>query len=97
MDLVIGVEPAQFSAHAAGLDTLIRVELGAILPGWLDRIVPAMGGLGTVHRVEHEGHLQQLDLYLAPSDRVPGVAGLTRGFLVHTRPDRAWTCSSTIG
>ncbi|MGH3754722.1 MAG: hypothetical protein ACRDRP_18900 [Pseudonocardiaceae bacterium] len=86
VDLVIGVQPSRYTAYASALDTLVRVELGAILPGWLDRIVPSMGGLGSVHLVEHCGHLQQLDLYLAPADRVFDIADLTRGYIIYTAP-----------
>ncbi|WP_214107279.1 hypothetical protein [Acrocarpospora catenulata] len=89
VDLVVGVQPSRFSAYAAVLDAVVRVELGAILPGWPDRIVPAMGGLGSVHLLEHQGHLQQLDLYLAPADRIPAIAGLARGVLVYSNSDAA--------
>lgn len=89
VDLVIGVQPSRYGAYASALDTLVRIELGAILPGWLDRIVPSMGGLGSVHLVEHRGHLQQLDLYLAPAARVVDIADLTRGYIVYTAPGAA--------
>lgn len=89
VDLVIGVQLSRYSLYVSALDTLVRVELGAILPGWLDRIVPSMGGLGSVHLVEHHGHLQQLDLYLAPADRVSDIADLTCGYIVYAAPGAA--------
>jgi predicted nucleotidyltransferase len=89
VDLVVGVTPAAFTAFVSVHDALAATELGAIMPGWPDKIVPRMGGLGYVHLIEHEGKLYQLDLYLAPSDQIDTITTLTRGHIVYTSPHTA--------
>ena len=73
VDLVVGVSDAAFPAFAAALDDLMTVKAGALLPGWRDSIVADLGGLGFVFLVPHDGKLQQIDLYLAPSSRIPAI------------------------
>ncbi|MCC5580112.1 hypothetical protein IMZ11_31255 [Microtetraspora sp. AC03309] len=87
VDLVIGITPSAYADFVAVHDALAATELGAIVPGWLDTIVPRMGGLGYVHLIEHAGRLYQLDLYLAPADRLTSIAAFTSGSIVYTNPD----------
>ncbi|MEV6325986.1 nucleotidyltransferase domain-containing protein [Nocardia sp. NPDC051787] len=67
VDFVVGVKDSLFDEFVSVLDPLITTGLGGILPGWRDTIVGNMGGLGYVYLVGWAGHLQQLDLYLAPA------------------------------
>ncbi|MCM2579738.1 hypothetical protein [Streptomyces meridianus] len=71
LDFVVGVHDAQFPAFVEALDDLMSVEAGALLPGWRDTIVAALGGVGMVFLVPDEGHLHQIDLYLVPASRIP--------------------------
>ncbi len=73
IDFVVGVQDGALPAFASALNDLMRIEAGALLPGWPDSIVADLGGLGTVFLVPYEGKLQQIDLYLAPSSTIPGV------------------------
>lgn len=86
VDLVIGVEDSRFAAFVAAHDVLMQTELGSVLPGWRDRIVGDMGGVGFVHLVPWQGRLQQVDLYLAPSSRIGRLQTLTRARAVLVRP-----------
>ncbi|MEV7970003.1 hypothetical protein AB0O34_29060 [Sphaerisporangium sp. NPDC088356] len=86
VDLVIGVHAPTFSEFVGAHHALAATQLGAILPGWSDTIVPSMGGLGYVHLIEHDGKLCQLDLYLAPADRIDHIAAVTRGRAIYTAP-----------
>jgi len=86
VDLVIGVRGSQFASLAAVHDVLMQTELGSVLPGWRDRIVGDMGGVGFVHLVPWQGRLQQVDLYLAPSIRMDRLQALTRARAVLARP-----------
>ncbi|GII79117.1 hypothetical protein Sru01_40990 [Sphaerisporangium rufum] len=88
VDLVVGVAPTAFEEFVTVHDALASTTLGAIMPGWPDTIVPRMGGLGYVHLIEHDGRLYQLDLYLAPTDKIAAITKLTRGHLVY-RNDKA--------
>lgn len=74
VDFVVAVRDSSFPQFVRVLDALMSTELGSIMPGWRDTIVGAMGGIGYVHLVNWDGHLQQVDLYLIPTsmvDRVP--------------------------
>ncbi|GAA4182609.1 hypothetical protein GCM10022252_08780 [Streptosporangium oxazolinicum] len=86
VDLVVGIAPSAFAEFVTVLDALAVAELGALMPGWPDRIVPRMGGLGYVHLVEDSGKLYQLDLYLAPSDKIDEITAFTRGHIIYTAP-----------
>ncbi|WP_329427010.1 hypothetical protein OG339_42830 [Streptosporangium sp. NBC_01495] len=86
VDLVVGVAPSAFAEFVNMLDALAVTEFGAIMPGWPDRIVPRMGGLGYVHLIEADGKLHQLDLYVAPSDRIDDITASTRGHIIYTTP-----------
>ncbi|HSZ31115.1 MAG TPA: hypothetical protein VK784_15335, partial [Pseudonocardiaceae bacterium] len=70
VDLVVGIREADYGDFVAACDALVASELGQILPGWPDTIVPDFGGLGYVHLIQHAQMLYQLDLYLAPSCRI---------------------------
>ncbi|WP_347591741.1 hypothetical protein [Acrocarpospora sp. B8E8] len=86
VDLVVGITPSLFPGFVAVHDALAIADLGAIAPGWLDRIVPRMGGLGYVHLIEHGERLYQIDLYLAPADRIANIAAFTSGSVVYSAP-----------
>lgn len=83
VDLVVGINEDQFAQFVAAQDAIITTEFGAIFPGWPDKIVSRMGGLGYVHLIEHEGKLYQLDLYLAPARRISEIKTFARGHLIH--------------
>lgn len=89
VDLVVGIRESRFAEFVTAHDALVATELGGILPGWPDSIVPAMGGLGYVHLIEHGGRLHQLDLYLAPSKAIGDIATFTRGDIIYTAPAAA--------
>jgi predicted nucleotidyltransferase len=91
VDLVVGIDPEAYIEFVTTHDALSATQLGAIMPGWFDTIVPRMGGLGYVHLIEHDGKLYQLDLYLAPSDQIPHIAAFTRGQVIYTAPHAADT------
>ncbi|QMU74596.1 hypothetical protein GXW83_01155 [Streptacidiphilus sp. PB12-B1b] len=71
VDFVAGIDDAQLPAFVSALDDLMSIEAGALLPGWRDTIVADLGGVGTVFLIPYEGRLHQIDLYLAPSSRIP--------------------------
>ncbi|WP_329089681.1 hypothetical protein [Streptosporangium sp. NBC_01469] len=73
VDFVLGVHDGALTAFATALDDLMTIEGGALLPGWRDSIVMDLGGVGFVFLVQHEGKLQQVDLYLAPTSQVPAI------------------------
>lgn len=75
VDFVVGVGDAALPAFAGALDDLMTVKAGALLPGWRDSIVADLGGLGFVFLVPHDGKLQQIDLYLAPTSKIPAIRG----------------------
>jgi hypothetical protein len=70
VDFVVGVHDRDLPAFTAALEDLMTVAGGALLPGWRDTIVADLGGIGFVFLVQHEGRLQQVDLYLAPASQV---------------------------
>ncbi|MCX4554437.1 hypothetical protein OG204_35510 (plasmid) [Streptomyces sp. NBC_01387] len=71
VDFVVGVKDAALPAFATGLNDLMTVAAGALLPGWPDSIVTDLGGLGFVFLIPYDGKLQQVDLYLAPASAIP--------------------------
>ncbi|WP_089100517.1 hypothetical protein [Streptomyces hyaluromycini] len=71
VDFVVGVQDAELPAFVEALDDLMSIEAGALLPGWRDTIVADLGGVGMVFLVPDDGHLHQIDLYLAPAARIP--------------------------
>ncbi len=73
VDFIVGVEDGRFGEFVSVLDALVSAELGGILPGWRDTIVGDMGGLGYVYLVCWAGHLQQVDLYILPANKVTAV------------------------
>jgi len=86
VDLVVGIREADYGDFVAACDALVASELGQILPGWPDTIVPDFGGLGYVHLIQHAQMLYQLDLYLAPSCRIEEITTRTRGRLLYAAP-----------
>lgn len=94
VDLVVGVEDRSFAKFVAIHDALIQTEMGSVLPGWRDRIVGDMGGVGFVHLVAWGDELQQIDLYFAPSSRIGALEARTGARPVFERtPETA--CSET--
>ncbi|QNP72195.1 hypothetical protein IAG44_24120 [Streptomyces roseirectus] len=78
VDFVVGVHDRDLPVFISALDDLMTVAGGALLPGWRDTIVADLGGAGFVYLVQHEGKLQQVDLYLVPASRI-AVLGRTVG------------------
>lgn len=73
VDFLVGVHDRDLPAFTTALDDLMTVAGGALLPGWRDTIVADLGGIGFVFLVQHEGRLQQVDLYLAPASQITSV------------------------
>jgi predicted nucleotidyltransferase len=88
VDLVIGVLEVGLEPFLSSLDTLVRTELGALLPGWRDSLVSDMGGRGYVYLIPAMETLYELDLYVIPQHQVPAM--LERGAAIVYR--RAETC-----
>jgi len=89
VDFVVGVEDSQFEEFISVLDALVTTDLGGILPGWQDTIVGSMGGLGYVYLIGWSGHLQQLDLYVAPASAISRVQERTACQPIFTRDPAA--------
>ena len=70
VDLVVGVEDPSLPTMVTAQDTLLQVELGSVLPGWRDRLVGDLGGVGFVHLVPWDGRLQQVDVYFVAASAV---------------------------
>ncbi len=65
-DVAIVVEDAVFGDYLRVLDDLM-LTFGAVLPGWVDKIVPDFGGTGLVYLVRaQDGQVYQVDIYVAP-------------------------------
>jgi hypothetical protein len=88
VDLVVGVADERFGELVAIMDSLMRTEMGSVLPGWRDSIVADMAGVGFVYLLARGTGLQQVDLYLAPQSTVPVVQARTGAALVFERPGR---------
>lgn len=73
VDFLVGVHDGALPAFTTALNDLMTVAAGALLPGWRDTIVTDLGGIGFVFLVQHEGKMQQVDLYLAPASQVPAI------------------------
>jgi hypothetical protein len=73
VDFVVGVHDAQLPSFVDALNALMSIEAGALLPGWRDTIVADLGGVGLVFLVPDDGRLHQIDLYLVPASRIPGL------------------------
>ncbi len=73
VDFVVGLNDEALPSFVTALDDLMAIETGALLPGWRDSIVADLGGIGFVFLVPHDGKLQQIDLYVCPSSKIPGV------------------------
>ncbi|WP_030669905.1 nucleotidyltransferase domain-containing protein [Streptomyces sp. NRRL B-1347] len=86
VDFLVGVHDGALPAFAAALDDLMTVAAGALLPGWRDTIVADLGGIGYVFLVQHEGVMQQVDLYLAPASRIPMIRREVAGKVLLERP-----------
>ncbi|MER5783974.1 hypothetical protein ABT104_20000 [Streptomyces mobaraensis] len=93
VDFVVGVHDARMPAFAAALDDLMTVAAGALLPGWRDSIVADLGGIGFVFLVQHEGKLQQVDLYLAPASQMLAIRRTVAGKVLLERPTGTITAS----
>lgn len=87
VDLVVGIREEVYAPFVEAHDALVAAQLGQLLPGWADTIVPDLGGLGFVHLLIHQDMLYQLDLYLAPAGRIEQIAAATRGRLLYTATD----------
>jgi predicted nucleotidyltransferase len=87
VDLVVGVEDGRYAALVAAHDALMQTELGSVLPGWRDRIVGDMGGVGFVHLVPWLDRLQQVDLYIAATSRIEDLEARTGARAVLVRGD----------
>lgn len=85
VDFVVGVEDHSFPEFVSILDALVTADLGGIMPGWRDTIVGDMGGLGYVYLVCWAGHLQQVDLYVAPSSKISLVHAHTMAHPIFVR------------
>ncbi|MFI0214501.1 hypothetical protein [Streptomyces lydicus] len=86
VDFVVGVHDRDLPAFTATLDDLMTVAGGALLPGWRDTIVADLGGIGFVFLVQHEGKVQQVDLYLAPASQITAVRRKIAGKVLLDRP-----------
>lgn len=95
VDLVAGVREHDYARFARAQDALVAARLGQLLPGWPDTIVPALGGLGWVHLIQHDGMLYQLDLYLAPSRHIEDITARTHGRLLYTAADSSAAAGDT--
>ncbi|MFG7940351.1 hypothetical protein [Streptomyces cacaoi] len=86
VDFVVGVHDRDLPAFTAALDDLMTIAGGALLPGWRDTIVADLGGAGFVFLLQHEGKLQQVDLYLAPASRISTIQGQIAAKVLLDRP-----------
>lgn len=86
VDFVVGVHDRELPDFVAALDDLMTVSGGALLPGWRDTIVTDLGGIGFVYLVQHDGKLQQLDLYLAPASAMTVLRRKVAGKVLLDRP-----------
>ncbi|MCI3928821.1 nucleotidyltransferase domain-containing protein [Streptomyces sp. AN091965] len=93
VDFLVGVHDGALPAFAASLDDLMAVAAGALLPGWRDSIVADLGGIGFVYLVQHEGKMQQVDLYLAPASQIPQIRRKVAGKVLLERPLGTLTAS----
>ncbi|MFC9067168.1 MULTISPECIES: hypothetical protein [Streptomyces] len=86
VDFIVGVHDRDLPAFTLALNDLMTVAGGALLPGWRDTIVADLGGIGFVFLVQHEGKLQQVDLYLAPASQIATVRRKVAGKVLLDRP-----------
>ncbi|MFE0061718.1 hypothetical protein [Streptomyces sp. NPDC059003] len=86
VDFLVGVHDNALPAFTAALDDLMTVAAGALLPGWRDGIVADLGGVGFVFLVQHEGKMEQVDLYLAPASQIPQIRREIAGKVLLERP-----------
>lgn len=71
VDLVVSVQKSALLSFLTTLDTLVRIELGSLFPGWRDSLAPDMGGFGLVYLVPFQNVLYELDLYIISESSVP--------------------------
>ncbi|MGW2327799.1 nucleotidyltransferase domain-containing protein [Streptomyces sp. NPDC001700] len=93
VDFVVGVHDQYLPAFTSALDDLMTVAGGALLPGWRDTIVADLSGIGFVFLVQHEGTLQQVDLYLAPASQITDLRRTVGGKVLLERPPAEITTS----
>lgn len=93
VDFVVGVHDRDLPAFTSALGDLMTVAGGALLPGWRDTIVADLGGIGFVFLVQHEGKLQQVDLYLAPASEMTALRRKVGGKVLLERPPAEITTS----
>ncbi|MER5492049.1 hypothetical protein [Streptomyces sp. NPDC002490] len=93
VDFVVGVHDRDLPAFTSALNDLMTVAAGALLPGWRDSIVADLGGIGFVFLVQHEGKLQQVDLYIAPASRITALRRKVGGKMLLQRPPQEITTS----
>ncbi|WP_445395282.1 nucleotidyltransferase domain-containing protein [Streptomyces sp. LE64] len=93
VDFVVGVHDRDLPAFTSALNDLMTVAAGALLPGWRDTIVADLGGIGFVFLVQHEGKLQQVDLYIAPASRITALRRKVGGKMLLQRPPERITTS----
>lgn len=93
VDFVVGVHDRDLPAFTSALNDLMTVAAGALLPGWRDTIVADLGGIGFVFLVQHEGKLQQVDLYIAPASQITPLRRKVGGKMLLQRPPQEITTS----
>ncbi|MEV6120545.1 hypothetical protein AB0M23_08460 [Streptomyces sp. NPDC052077] len=93
VDFVVGVHDRDLPAFTSALNDLMTVAAGALLPGWRDTIVADLGGIGFVFLVQHEGKLQQVDLYIAPVSQITALRGKVGGKMLLQRTSAEITTS----
>ena len=76
VDLVIGVQPEALEDFLCILDSIIRIELGSLFPGWYDILAPNLNGWGFVYLVPFKGVLYELDLYVVSKDTIPSIINI---------------------
>ncbi|MFF5423730.1 MULTISPECIES: hypothetical protein [unclassified Streptomyces] len=96
VDFVVGVHDAQLPTFVEALDDLMSIEAGALLPGWRDTIVADLGGVGMVFLVPDDGRLHQIDMYLVPASRVPGLRATVPTALLLDREPAPSTAEESV-
>lgn len=86
VDFVIGVEPEALEDFLCILDSIIRIELGSLFPGWYDILAPNLNGWGFVYLVPFKGVLYELDLYVVSKDTIPSIINIG-AVQLYSRPE----------
>lgn len=84
-DFAIVVADEVFPQYLRIMDDLM-FDLGAVLPGWPDKIVPPFGGAGLVYLLRApDGQVFQTDVYIAPSSTA-NFSSIRRGEITRLFP-----------